>query len=70
MTTTAEIVDMLRQRCEATSQVSVAREAGVSEAHVSRVLAGKQKICPKLAGVVGYHRVARWEPLHRAGSEA
>jgi len=56
MATNADLVGMLKARCEASSQAAVARECGVSETYISLVLSGRQKIGPKLARIFGYRR--------------
>lgn len=54
------MIEMLRRRSHG-KQALLAFEADVSEAHVSRVLAGKQPPGPKLLGLIGLRKVAGFE---------
>lgn len=58
----AEMIDLLRRRSHG-KQAALAFEAGVSEAHVSRVLGGKQPPGPKLLGLIGLRKVSGYEAI-------
>lgn len=58
----SEMIEMLRRRSHG-KQALLAFEAGVSEAHVSRVLSGNQPPGPKLLGLVGLRKVYGFEAV-------
>ena len=68
--TANDLADMMRQRICQIGQAAFAREAGASEAHISLVCNGKQRIGPKIAKALGYRRVVRWEPLQTNNESA
>jgi plasmid maintenance system antidote protein VapI len=58
-----DLIELLRQEVAATSQTEFARKAGVQQSLISNILHGKERIGPKVAKALGYHRVITWEPL-------
>lgn len=59
----ADLIELLRREVEATSQSDFARRAGVQQSLISNILRGKERMGPKVAKALGYHRVVTWEPL-------
>lgn len=56
----AEMIELLRERSHG-KQDALAFEAGVSPAHVSRVLHGHSSPGPRLLGLIGLRKVPGFE---------
>ena len=57
----AEVRELLRQRVELTgSQAAWAREHGVNQSSVAKVILGRRKPAPKIVAQLGLERVDAW----------
>jgi len=62
--TDSDLIDLLREEVDDTSQSEFARRIGVQPSLINDILHGRKPVFPKVAKALGYQRIVTWEPLH------